>query len=553
MEVASKEPRVRHPQRLVAGAQEGRSWRFQAQRDDFRFALHHPDIALSLLDHSLPLSLSLAGEGVCRGWLLGLRVEWKTLSASREEPEHSCWSLVVRFSARFPPIGIAWQLDVNSQTYGQELLVQTHLRPLSRVWLNFWLGFSQSLWQETIYALCGNLGRAAERLSHDPPAELLGLLPTSEQRERLRKHLETRTRISPSVVLESPRSMTLLSILEAGEQTLIRFHTNAPRPRRGQEVLRISPEERGRLMSSFEKLARAGSAFSTLRGTQERHAVGRDLHERLIQLGRKLYGLYIPKDTHGYLTSLLDAHPQGPFRIEIEGGACALPWELLHNGEDFLALLLPLARTPTEATEAAQTFGPVQRVLLIVPESDLDEALVETQAIHDVLTEDIAIDVEILSGQEATKEKIIHTLQTGGFDAIHYSGHSHHDPELASASHLVLNQGRKLRAEELRRLIRECGLKFIFLNSCESGSAMGHSHVALAGLADAFVQSGVPCVIGMRWPVSDRGARELALTFYQALAKLGDPAEALRKARLAVGTAFDWEDPAWAAPLMYLS
>ncbi len=551
MEAASKKPRVRHPQRSVAGTQEVRSWRFQARQDDFQFAVLHPDIALSLIDPSLELFQT--GEGVYWGRLLGLGVEWKTLSASLEEPERGGWSLVIRFSARFPPIGIAWQLDVNSHTDGQELIVQARLRPLSRVWMNFWLGFSQSLWQETLYALCGNLGRAAERLSHDPPDELLGLLSTSEQRERLRKHLEIRTQTSHTAAVERPRATALLSILKAGDQTLIRFHTNAPRPRRGQETVRISPEERGRLISSFEKLACAGSAFSTRRGTPERHAVGRDLHERLVQLGRELYGLYIPKGTHGYLTSLLDAHPQGPFRIEVEGETSALPWELLHNGEDFLALLLPLARTPIQATEFSQSFGPVQRVLLIVPESDLDEALVETQAIHDVLTKDLAIDVEVLLGQEATKEKIIQTLQMGAFDAIHYSGHSHHDPELASASHLVLNQGRKLRAEELRRLIQECGLKFIFLNSCESGSATGHSHVALAGLADAFVQSGVPCVIGMRWPVSDRGARELALTFYQALAKLGDPAEALRRARLAVGTAFDWEDPAWAAPLLYLS
>lgn len=551
MEVAFKKPRGRHPQRSVAGTHEGRSWRFSTRLDDFRFAVHHPDIGLSLLDPSL--GLSQAGEGMYRGRLLGLGIEWKTISASVEKPGCGHWSFMVRFSARFPPVGIAWQLDVNAQADGQGLIIHACLRPLSSVWMNFWLGFSQSVWQETIYALCGNLGRAAERLSRDPPDELLRSLSTSEQRERLKEHLETRTRTSPSAALEPPRSMTLLSILEAGEQTFIRFHTNVPRLRRGQQILRICPEERDRLISSFEKLAQAGSAFSTLRGTQERHAVGRDLHERLIQLGRELYGLYIPKDTHGYLTSLLDAHPQGPFRIEIEGGARALPWELLHNGEDFLAFLLPLARTPIQATEVQRSFGPVQRVLLIVPKSDLDEALVETQAIHDVLTKDLAIDVEILSGKEATKEKIIQTLQMGAFDAIHYSGHSHHDPELASASHLVLNQGRKLRAEELRRLIQECGLKFIFLNSCESGSAVGHHHVAVAGLADAFVQSGIPCVIGMRWPVSDRGARELALTFYQALAKLGDPAEALRRARLAVGTAFDWEDPAWAAPLMYLS
>lgn len=535
--------------RSAAGSEDERSWRFQAGLGDFQFAVLHPDIALALLRE--PLQLSGTGEGAYAGRLLGLQITWRTLSAPSENPTRGHWSNEIKASMRFPPFRAAWQLDVSAQPDGQGLLVSARLQPSSRPLM---VRPSWSLWREALHALAYNLGRAAERLSHDSPEALLHSLPLPEQQEALREHLASRPSTPHSAVaLEGSRFAALLSILEAGDRTLIRFQTNVPRPRRSQETLCVSSEAGAELTASFDLLAQAGSAFSTLRGSDERRALGRDLHERLIQLGRQLYTLYIPKGAHGYLTSLLEAHPQGPLRMEIEGEARALPWELLHNGEDFLTLLLPLARTPVQTAEAQLPVWSVRRVLLVAPESALGEALAETQAIYGVLTRELALHVEVLAGRAASKDALVQALRGGAYDALHYSGHSLHDPERTGASHLILNEGRKLRADELRRLAQESGLKLVFLNSCASGSTTGFSNASLAGLADAFVQDGVPCVIGMRWPVSDRGAHTLALTFYQALAETGNPAEALRQARLTVGTTLDWEDPAWAAPLLYLT
>jgi len=535
---------------LTTEAHAERSWRLQARPADFQFVLHHPDIAFALLDQ--PVQLSQISQGTYTGKFFGLRMEWQRLPMPGEELEGRGGSFIVKLSSRFLPIGMTWQMDVATQLDGHELMISAHLHSLSSWWMALWFNFTQSLWQDVIYALLHSLGQVAEKLSRDSLEESLRSLSTREQQESLRKHWEAYSIAPRSVTREPYRSAALLSVLGAGDQTWIRFQTDVPRPRRGQEALLVNPEARAQLIFAFERLAQAGSAFSTLRGANECRVLGRDLHERLIQLGRQLYALYIPKGTHGHLTSLLDAHPKGLLRIEVEGEASALPWELLHNGEDFLTLLLPVARIPVQVNKIQQSVGPVRRILLVIPESDLGEALAEIQAIYDVLANGLALHVEVLAGSAATKEGVVRALREGAFDALHYSGHSHHDPELADASHLVLSEGRKLRADELRRIAQESALRFIFLNSCASGSAAGYSQAGLAGLADAFVQSGVPCVIGMRWPISDRGARVLALTFYQALAEVGQPAEALRRARLAVGTAFDWEDPTWAAPLIYL-
>ena len=191
-------------------------------------------------------------------------------------------------------------------------------------------------------------------------------------------------------------------------------------------------------------------------------------------------------------------------------------------------------------------------MLLAFPENDLPQASYEIQAVFSIL-KDLGMHVEVLSGHEFTKDHLFEALSNGNFDVFHYCGHSKYDGRVQGASHLDLSEGRKLRADELKRITRKSNLKIVYLNSCESAMAMGSYTTSVTGLADVFVQNGVPCVIGTRWSISDRGARILGKSFYENLLVDGNPANALRTSRLEVGNQFDWEDPAWAAPILYLS
>ncbi|HED04573.1 MAG TPA: CHAT domain-containing protein [Candidatus Fraserbacteria bacterium] len=526
------------------------SWRFEASEADFRFAVLHPDIAVALVE--TPFHFSGTAERACQGELRGVRIAWHPLLTT--ELAKTQYSVLVKLQAAFSPFCPAWRLDLSAASQYQALQVNVRCYPLFGLWTSLWLRPTQALWFDLLQALVCSLGHAAERLAQGTPEELLGSLASPEQRASLKTYLQSRDSTVRSVTLEGNPAAASLSILDVGDRTLARFRTNLPRPRRGQEAVHVGQAERAELFAAFGRLARAGVAFSTLRGAEERRTLGRDLHERLIRLGRRLYALYIPRSTHGYLTALLEAHPEAPLRLETEGPVRALPWELLHNGEDFLSLLLPLARTPVQMLENPRGFiGSVRRVLLVSPQSDLDQAAGEIGTIYQVLTGELGLQVEVLAGLDASKAELVRALRAGNFDALHYSGHSCHDPDRAGASYLILNGGRKLRADELRRLAQESHLKLVFLNSCASGSTVGWAGEGVAGLADAFVQNGIPSVIGMRWPVSDRGARTLALAFYHELAQSGDPAAALRQARLAVGSDSDWEDPTWAAPLLYLA
>jgi hypothetical protein len=546
------ETRANHPQfqsGVGANAAQGdeRSWRLKAHIEDFRFAITNPDVALALLGQDL---FSPMEEGVYVGRVAGLQLEWRVLPM---ETSPGAWSVLLTVSMRSLPRRVVRRLDLRAHLEESGLEVCAKIRPISGPEKALWLRPTRTLWLDALFALVERVAEAAERLSGISSEAKIPALADPERQARLREHLQTRGVLSRAMGVGMERAAGWMSVLELEDHVVVRFQANLPRPRRGQETLPVDRVGVEKLAHAFRRLAEAGNAFTTVRGEDERRTLGRDLHARLTRLGRRLYELYVPKETHGYLTSLLDAHPRSPLVLETEGRLRALPWELLHNGDDFLSLLLPMARTPVRAAEGRRERLSIRRVLLVVPESDLGEALDEVRAIHRALSRgDLALNVEVLSGREATKEKLLRALQEGRFDAFHFSGHSGCE-EPAGASYLRLGAGRKLRADELRRVAGESGLQLVFLNSCESATPASTRGDDVVGLADAFAGHGVPCVVGMRWPVSDRGARILALTFYRSLAERGEPALALREARLAVGSELDWEDPAWAAPLLYLA
>lgn len=538
--------RLSSPYRRGASSALGaeRRWRVEADLKDVRFAVEHPDVAFALLGQ--PLLSSIKGGGSYAGRVAGLHIEWQLLP----QEEAPLGTRNVLFTALMGALlrRWTWKLHLDFQPADDSRIeVRATVASLSGLGRGPWLLGVRGVWQDALFAFLERLWEAAERLSRIPTEDELPALPDPEQQARLREHLQARGALPQALSVGVERAAGWMSLLELEDHVVVRFQTNLPRPRRGQEALSVDPQKGRELARAFRRLVEAGNAFTTIRGEEERRVLGRDLHARFSQLGQQLYQLYVPKETHGYLTSLLDAGPQSPLVLETGGVLRSLPWELLHNGEDFLALLLPLARTPIRAVQRHRERLSIRRVLLVVPESDLDEALDEVRAIHGVLSHDLALSVEVLSGEEATKEELLRALQSGRFDAFHFSGHS--DAEAtAGAGSLRLREGRKLRADELRRITGESGLQLVFLNSCES-AAPGD----VVGLADAFAGHGIPCVLGMRWPISDRGARILALSFYRALAEKGDPALALQEARLAVGSELDWEDPAWAAPLLYLT
>jgi len=108
-----------------------------------------------------------------------------------------------------------------------------------------------------------------------------------------------------------------------------------------------------------------------------------------------------------------------------------------------------------------------------------------------------------------------------------------------------------MTAAELKMLLGQSEVRLVYLSCCY-GTATGASQTSLdddfLGLADAVAQAGVPSVLGFRWPVSDDGARRLALAFYKSLLEQGSPEIALWNARCEL--AINRNDTTWLSPVL---
>ena len=266
--------------------------------------------------------------------------------------------------------------------------------------------------------------------------------------------------------------------------------------------------------------------------------------QRLATLGKVLYRTLVPEPICLQLNRL-----RIPLALLTDDPS--LPWEILHDGEKFLALRLPFARQLI-INEQVSTFfpkprrsrQPFRRALVVAdPTTDLPGARDEGRALAKLFEDQGECD--LLAGDDASCELVQGRLVEREYSVIHYCGHIDYDPTEHLAS-MRLADGL-LSTEWAMRLFR--GNPIVFLNACYSdlqpaGSEGGLSH-RTESFARAFMmgnQNGVArAVIGTLWRIPDRsqeaGGTVFPTTFYQRLLGAGAAlGEAFRDARLATHT-----------------
>jgi len=78
-----------------------------------------------------------------------------------------------------------------------------------------------------------------------------------------------------------------------------------------------------------------------------------------------------------------------------------------------------------------------------------------------------------------------------------------------------------MAVSELRILLKGSIVRLIYLSCClgaKTADSLKLLEDDFLGLAEGLIQAGVPSVLAFRWPVSDAGAKTLALRFYESLA-----------------------------------
>jgi CHAT domain-containing protein len=250
----------------------------------------------------------------------------------------------------------------------------------------------------------------------------------------------------------------------------------------------------------------------------------------------------------------------------------AYPWELMHDGEDFLCLRHNVGRFVNGTSQNfdlnrppglySRPFDKLKVLLIVVskPEprdGDNYEHLIaaedEAKEIADILGEDDGIDLEVMNGRDATFLKVSMRLSKGDYQILHFCGHAKFNDKNQRASSLVLYD-RDLTTNAVYGLVlrKPPAPVLCFINACETAKpASERDQFNVFGLARAFLETGT-YLLGTRWKVNDTAARYFAPQFYSSLLIENKPLGwAIRAARQACKDAAPVDDFAWASYILY--
>jgi len=263
----------------------------------------------------------------------------------------------------------------------------------------------------------------------------------------------------------------------------------------------------------------------------------------LNSLGQFLFSYLLPRGLQDTLRRLPQEMP-----ILIQTNESLLPWELLHDGQEYLALSHPVGRLlwSLQPISADQLPSDNRSFLFISnPTEDLDSADLESERLWDLFDPEFASGVTpcFMGRAHATKWKVLQALGAR-HELIHYSGH-------AKAGALVVADG-ELTVDSIRKALK--GRPFVFLNGCwsvkEQTDQFDSRLGADASLASAFITAGAIGFVGTLWPVFDHSSGHFAEQFYAHVRQGMSVGEALRQTRRKIREAQP-DDPIWASFVLY--
>lgn len=259
----------------------------------------------------------------------------------------------------------------------------------------------------------------------------------------------------------------------------------------------------------------------------------------LAGLGRALFA-WIDRHSGGWLRGLRQTPQSTALSIDVSvGGLGQLPWELLHDGNDFLCAdpvhwFTPIRRVST----ASQPWQPQLRQLSMLfmassPEGVTPVLNYEAEEAH-ILQATRRHPMALLVEESGTLAGLQQRLEDMAEppDMLHLSGHA--DVDANGPLFLLEDElGRPAPATPvaLARTLRQGGElpRLVFLSGCRTGQADAQRDAA--SFAEQLVRAGVPLVLGWALPVGDSAASAAAAALYGKLATGFGAAEAVASAR----------------------
>jgi CheY-like chemotaxis protein len=287
-------------------------------------------------------------------------------------------------------------------------------------------------------------------------------------------------------------------------------------------VDRPSPIDFAGLARRADDLNRRLAGGETDDWREEARSIGKALYDSLLEQPEFKEVLRTARVLAGSRRSSLSLLFNGP----PEG--LSFPFELMTDGSEYLVLEHPVSRQVNggglvlrpvpfyKFVESLVNNSEAMRILVVGADSDgaIPAAGEEAASLAEYFKARLDLlgiqhEVVTLAGADATRERVKEELRSG-FHLFHYSGHADYDDELPERSPVILRDGI-LTASDLKLLLSETGLRFMFLSCC-----LGARNAARAGRGDfhsfphALSQAGAPINVGHRGVVNDDSARLLA-------------------------------------------
>ncbi|QLE44464.1 tetratricopeptide repeat protein [Nostoc sp. C052] len=222
--------------------------------------------------------------------------------------------------------------------------------------------------------------------------------------------------------------------------------------------------------------------------------------------------------------------------IDTDKKLAHLPWEVLHDGEDFLVkrvnpVVLPL-RWIEKETEPFSVEPRQLRVLFMATDpEDVQPKLEFEQEEARILadTRDFAVDLRVEESGCVSELGKVWSRYFNDFDVFHLTGHASIKDEAPYTPYFIteteIGDRHETTAAELAEVFRFRFPKLVFLSGCRTGQAADKG--AVPSMAEALIAQGARAVLSWGRPVEDRTATAAAAHLYGKLAAGYQLAEAL--------------------------
>ena len=213
-------------------------------------------------------------------------------------------------------------------------------------------------------------------------------------------------------------------------------------------------------------------------------------------------------------------------KIVPSGALHYLPFQALHNGEQFLIETNEISYAPSAAVfqncQASESHSFENALLVGMADEKTPLVKTEIETLGRLFDKSV-----VLFGKNASLENLEENLDSA--DILHLACHGSFRPDNPEFSSLALF-AENLTAHQAKRL--ELKNKFVTLSACETGLSKIVSGEELIGLTRGFLSAGASSILMSLWTVNDRSTLDLMKVFYKKLANGESPGKALHHAQI---------------------